>query len=319
VAVKAFSSQDAAETELAIYNLLKGSKHLAEIRSREIHFEPDLDAWTISMELLGPSVEELFRRDMRQFSVSDIAKIGLQMVCPSDLNSAPLKPQQMEALRFVHEQGIVHMDVKPHNIMYGKSNGKVLRLVDYNLAQSYKTDGQHVPVAQHQRPMGTALFASTNTHQGYCERNLMIHCLRNSLIWLLPAGSRRDDMMSLSFTLLYLQYRGELPWCEDATLNDSSLLWDDVYRQKMVVINHKSWFQQDLYAPKIICQILWDSLASEFTTEPQYEYYIRELKDLADVCNVHEVLRTALVRQPFKEIRNILNSASPKALRRGER
>ena len=41
--------------------------------------------------------------------------------------------QLLEALREVHSHGIIHMDVKPLNIIYDSNNG-ILRLLDFGLA-----------------------------------------------------------------------------------------------------------------------------------------------------------------------------------------
>lgn len=89
------------------------------------------------------------------------------------------------------------------------SNGGKVYVVDFGLARPYLEDGQHVaphdgvacslrahhpacPLMQHQGFAGTELYASLNAHMGM-------------------TASRRDDLESIGFVLLYL-LRGSLPW-----------------------------------------------------------------------------------------------------------
>ncbi|KAH9761282.1 protein kinase domain-containing protein [Citrus sinensis] len=92
----------------------------------------------------------------------------------------------------------VHGDVKPENFLLGPPetpDEKKLFLVDLGLATRWRdsSTGQHVEYDQ--RPdvfRGTVRYASVHAHLG-------------------RTGSRRDDLESLAYTLIFL-LRGRLPW-----------------------------------------------------------------------------------------------------------
>ena len=91
----------------------------------------------------------------------------------------------------------VHGDVKPENFLLGQPNtprSNKLYLVDFGLAQRWR-DSKTVHVKYDQRPddfRGTIRYASVHAHLG-------------------RTPSRRDDLESLAYTLLFL-LNGRLPW-----------------------------------------------------------------------------------------------------------
>jgi serine/threonine protein kinase len=77
----------------------------------------------------------------------------------------------------------------------GTENQNKIFLIDFGLSVPFVDDNDvHLPQQEHNynTVVGTALFASINAHQG---KNL----------------SRRDDIESLVYTLIYL-LTGKLPW-----------------------------------------------------------------------------------------------------------
>lgn len=48
----------------------------------------------------------------------------------------------MQALDFCHSQGIMHRDVKPHNIVIDHKN-RMLRVIDWGLAEFYFPDREY--------------------------------------------------------------------------------------------------------------------------------------------------------------------------------
>ncbi|GFP82890.1 casein kinase i homolog 1 [Phtheirospermum japonicum] len=92
----------------------------------------------------------------------------------------------------------VHGDVKPENFLLGPPGSpdeKKLFLVDLGLATRWRDNSTARHVDYDQRPdmfRGTVRYASVHAHLG-------------------RTGSRRDDLESLAYTLIFL-IRGRLPW-----------------------------------------------------------------------------------------------------------
>ncbi len=91
----------------------------------------------------------------------------------------------------------VHGDIKPENFLLGQpatAQASKLFLVDFGLAQRWR-DGKNNHVMYDQRPdefRGTVRYASIHAHLG-------------------RTASRRDDLESLAYTLIFL-LNGCLPW-----------------------------------------------------------------------------------------------------------
>nr|CAB3475874.1 unnamed protein product [Digitaria exilis] len=106
--------------------------------------------------------------------------------------------EAISILEKMHSKGYVHGDVKPENFLLGPPgtpDEKKLFLVDLGLATKWKDNGTGQHVEYDQRPdifRGTVRYASVHAHLG-------------------RTGSRRDDLESLAYTLIFL-LRGRLPW-----------------------------------------------------------------------------------------------------------
>lgn len=133
------------------------------------------------MQRLGSSIESLFQNCFNKFSMGTIARIAIQGI---------------QRLQYLHSMGFVHRDVKPENMMMGSTafDESILYLVDFGLAKSYldPVTKSHLPSKYTGELCGSLWFTSLNAHHG---KDL----------------SRRDDLMSLGYTLVYLA-KGSLPW-----------------------------------------------------------------------------------------------------------
>lgn len=58
------------------------------------------------MQLLGPSLEELFNFCNKKFTLGTTLLIGIQLI---------------ERLETMHEHGFIHRDIKPDNFLLGKN------------------------------------------------------------------------------------------------------------------------------------------------------------------------------------------------------
>ncbi|EOB14519.1 Casein kinase I hhp2 [Nosema bombycis CQ1] len=132
----------------------------------------------LSMELLGGSLEQLFSKCGKRFSLKTVCIISLKMI---------------EKVEILHQKNYVHRDIKPDNFVFDKSNTN-LYLIDFGLAKIYRDENTliHNPIKTGKNLTGTARYASVNTHQGIEQ-------------------SRRDDLESIGYCLIYF-LNGRLPW-----------------------------------------------------------------------------------------------------------
>ncbi|PWA60577.1 protein kinase family protein [Artemisia annua] len=165
--------------EWQAYNTLGGSHGVPKV-----HYKGKQgDYYVMVMDMLGPSLWDVCHSSGQTMSSEMVACIAVEA---------------LSILEKMHSRGYVHGDVKPENFLLGQpstSQEKKLFLVDLGLATKWRerASGQHVDYDQ--RPdmfRGTVRYASVHAHLG-------------------RTASRRDDLESLAYTLVFLN-RGRLPW-----------------------------------------------------------------------------------------------------------
>eukprot|EP00029_Vermamoeba_vermiformis_P007085 TRINITY_DN2960_c0_g1_i1.p1 TRINITY_DN2960_c0_g1~~TRINITY_DN2960_c0_g1_i1.p1 ORF type:complete len:466 (-),score=129.44 TRINITY_DN2960_c0_g1_i1:585-1982(-) len=133
----------------------------------------------VVLDLMGPSLSDLFYSVGKQFSLKTTLMLAEQMI---------------NRLEFVHKKRIVHRDVKPGNFVMGlgRNEGKVF-IIDFGLSNYYQDQtGKHIGYNEDASFHGTHRYASVNSHFKVEQ-------------------SRRDDLESLGYVLVYF-LRGGLPW-----------------------------------------------------------------------------------------------------------
>lgn len=102
----------------------------------------------------------------------------------------------LQALKYLHSKGWVHLDIKPSNIL-NKNDSSNVKLIDFGTATRYKTfDGK----AEISDTNGTLMYVSTYGHLG-------------------EPMHPRNDLQSLGFMLVEL-FTGKLPWSNTESLKE---------------------------------------------------------------------------------------------------
>ena len=131
------------------------------------------------MQFLGNSLDQLFNVCGRKFTIKTTIMVGIQLI---------------ELIEAVHGCNHVHRDIKPENFLIGiGKNRHYIYSIDFGLAKRFKNNKRmHAMMATGKKLVGTARYASINSHKGI-------------------ELSRRDDLESIGYLLVYF-LKGTLPW-----------------------------------------------------------------------------------------------------------
>mmetsp|Transcript_28324 Transcript_28324/g.67352 ORF Transcript_28324/g.67352 Transcript_28324/m.67352 type:complete len:506 (-) Transcript_28324:483-2000(-) len=194
------------------------------------------DYYIMVMDMLGPSLWDVWNTSGQSMSQEMVSCIAVEA---------------LSILEALHKKGYVHGDVKPENFLLGRADSplaKKLYLVDLGLATRWKDSICGIHVEYDQRPdvfRGTVRYASVHAHLG-------------------RTASRRDDLESLAYTLLFL-LKGRLPWQGYQGDNKGFL----VCKKKMAT----SAEQLCRYTPAAFRQFTEAVVNIKFDEEPKYAAY----------------------------------------------
>ena len=186
-------------------------------------------------ELLGKSLNELFIEHNFQFSMNDICLISIQL---------------LDRVEWIHSKTLIHRDIKPENFLLGRNNPNIIYVTGFWLCTKYcsSKSGKHIMPGFRGTFSGTIKYSSANAQRG---RQL----------------SRRDDLESLGYTLLYFM-KGSLPWMNLNQNNNEKEAYIKTYSMKKFMPVERLCKgtpseMQDYF--KYVRQL-------KFKEEPNYEY-----------------------------------------------
>ncbi|KAJ6318746.1 hypothetical protein OIU76_014162 [Salix suchowensis] len=252
--------------ESKLYMLLQGGTGIPHLK----WFGVEVDYNVMVIDLLGPSLEDLFNYCNRKLSLKAVLMLADQLI---------------NRVEYMHSRGFLHRDIKPDNFLMGLGRkANQVYIIDYGLAKKYRDlqTHKHIPYrykaaiqeifclvcfpskkgSAEDAVAGTARYASVNTHLGVEQ-------------------SRRDDLESLGYVLMYF-LRGSLPW-QGLKAGTKKQKYDRISEKKM------------LTPTEVLCK----NYPSEFTS---YFHYCRSLRfeDKPDYSYLKRLFRDLFIREGYQ-------------------
>ncbi|CCF57222.1 hypothetical protein KAFR_0C02290 [Kazachstania africana CBS 2517] len=234
------------EYEARVYKYIGGGVGISLIR----WFGKEGEFNAMVIDLLGPSLEDLFNYCHRKFSYKTVIMLALQMIC---------------RVQYIHGRSFIHRDIKPDNFLMGTGRrGSTVHVIDFGLSKKYRdfNTHRHIPYRENKSLTGTARYASLNTHLGIEQ-------------------SRRDDLESLGYMLIYF-CKGSLPW-QGLKATTKKQKYDRILEKKLCI--SVETLCQGL--PIEFTEYMNYVRNLAFDEKPDYLYLARLFKDLSIKLEYH--------------------------------
>lgn len=270
--------------EYRSYKILKNQAHVPKV----YYYGQEGSNNILIIDLLGPSLEDLFEWCGRQFSIKTCTLLAIQMI---------------DTLKTIHSNNLIYRDIKPDNFLiaeyqltsyisnsssssiksYNSSShnnaGKIVcnninnpdkdpnyvYIVDFGMAKQFRDpiSKQHIPYREKKSLSGTARYMSINTHLG-------------------KEQSRRDDLESLAHVFFYF-LRGQLPW-QGLKAANNKLKYEKIGKTKQA--STADFLCMNGKIPWQFGEILTYARNLNFEEEPDYEYLKKVLYSVFDELNI---------------------------------
>ena len=209
----------------------------------------------LAMDLLGPSMDKVFKYCDKKFSIQTVALLGQEM---------------LTRIESMHLLGILHRDIKPNNFSFGKfdkclnKKDNMIYLFDFGLSCNFIVNEKHYEYSSNNGFVGTLRYASLNSHNGIKQ-------------------SRRDDLESWLYVLLYF-LKGKLPWEGIKAKNKKEKL--EIVKHKKATIDPSVLFES---LPQEFIKI-YDYIKSlSFEANPSYFQIMWFLKKIVSGKSVTDI------------------------------
>ena len=216
---------------------------------------PKLITYGISREynilietLLDKSLYDIFISTEKKCNLIDACLIGIQI---------------LDILKWIHSKDIIYRDIKPENFLVGIPDPNVIYIVDFGLCKKYRSSktGKHILPKNTKKFNGTLKFVSSNVLKG-------------------KESSRRDDLISLGYMLIYLLKRN-LP--KESSFKDlNKKKYYEILNFKETNDNGKLF--KDL--PQEIVEYFNYSRNLKFEQDPDYSYLSSLFKNILFKINL---------------------------------
>ncbi|GJN27043.1 hypothetical protein PR202_gb15024 [Eleusine coracana subsp. coracana] len=168
--------------ESKLYMLLQGGTGIPHLKWFGVEGEYNV----MVIDLLGPSLEDLFNYCSRKFSLKTVLMLADQMI---------------SRVEYMHSRGFLHRDIKPDNFLMGLGRKANQVFIPVGC-------GCYVIQMENKNLTGTARYASVNTHLGVEQSRrddleslgyVLMYFLRGSLPWQgLKAGTKKQKYDRIS-------------------------------------------------------------------------------------------------------------------------
>ena len=227
--------------------------------------------------LLGKSLYHMFIKKNRKCDLLDTSLIGLQL---------------LDRLEWIHSKNIIYRDVKPENFLIGINDPNVIYVVDFGLCKKYRSSktGKHLLPKLTGKFSGTLVYSSSNVFKG-------------------KEASRRDDLISLGYMLIYLLKRN-LP---------KFPLFKDLNKEKYYSIlkfketNDGGKLFKDL--PEELVEYIKYTTNLKFEQDPDYSYLRSLFKKIISSMNFDSrIFRFSWINSEQKDFIGLTKSRSLKKI-----